>query len=328
MSSTLGALRRRVLTPDVSETRLSVRGFHDKDPAARELLETVGGSFLAGFGHAAQARAPEDATAPLDGIPAPYRGFAYEGAGMAFAIRDALPLGRRGRNARFLSGAGAPHAYMVHVGAGWAMARVPRALWSRLALDDPLLRWLALDGYGFHQAYFHTERYVRERYREARFPWPGGPLSWYADHVIDQGIGRASWFVGGADPTVVADLIDSFAESRRGDLYAGAGLAATYAGGGDEAELREFAARAGDWAPQLAQGSAFAATARVDAGLEVPHTSVATGVFCGITPREAKELCDRTRPGPVAELPERPGVPAYEVWRQRIASAFGAGVSA
>ena len=31
--------------------------------------------------------------------------------------------------------------------------------------SDPLLGWLAIDGYGFHQAYFHTARYVGEQYQ-------------------------------------------------------------------------------------------------------------------------------------------------------------------
>src|SRR5207245_1132167 len=83
---------------------------------------------------------------------------------------------------------------------------------------------------------------------------PGGP-QWYADRVIDQGIGRAMWFVGGADADLVATLIDRFPESRRGDLYGGAGLAATYAGGAEEAELRLLADRAGSHRFQVAQGA-------------------------------------------------------------------------
>jgi hypothetical protein len=321
----VAALRRRVLTPSTSNADLSVRGFHVKDEAAKDLLETVGRTFLQGFAHAAEAAKPEDAQAPLERIPRQFRGFAYEGAGMGFAVRDALPFGRGGRNGRFLDGPGRVHSYMIVVGAGWAMARVPRSRWSRLELGDPLLRWLALDGYGFHQAYFETRKYVRDQYQEKDFPFPAVGTPWYRDHAIDQGIGRAIWFVGGTDPTVAADLIDSFPEHRRPDLYAGAGLAATYAGGADEKELRLFRSRAGAHLPNLAQGSAFAATARVEAGLTVEHTRVATRVFCGMTPEEAARLCERTRPEPVAQLPEHPGLPSFEVWRGRIADVFATG---
>ncbi|WP_447007446.1 DUF1702 family protein [Saccharothrix isguenensis] len=322
MSSTWRALRRRILTPGVSNTTIAVRGFHDKGPAAVDLLETVGRSFLQGYGHAVEARTPDEAERRLEQVPRRFRGFAYEGAGMGFAVLDALPFGRGGRNVRFLEGLAAKHSYMVYVGVGWAMARVPRSRWSRLELGDPVLRWLALDGYGFHQAYFHTAKYVHGQFREPDFPYEAHGASSYCDHVIDQGIGRALWFVGGTDPRVVADLIDSFAESRRADLYSGAGLAATYAGGGDEDELRAFRSRAGAYRPNLAQGSAFAATARVEADLAIEHTSLATRVFCDMTPEEATALCGETRPAPSAEVPGQPGIPSFEVWRRRITSAF------
>jgi enediyne biosynthesis protein E3 len=295
-----------------------VRGFPEKSSAARELLETVGRSFLTGYAYAAQARTPADAEERLEGVAAPFRGFAYEGAAMAFAVLDALPFGGSRRVETFLAGRGADHVYMAYVGVGWAMARVPRFRWSKLYAPDPLLQWLVLDGYGFHQAYFHTQRYVHQQFREPRFPWPVGGPRWYADRAIDQGIGRAMWFVGGTDVDLVATMIDKFPARRRPDLYSGAGLAATYAGGADEAELRRFVQRAGEHRGQLAQASAFAATARIRAGLVTPHTHVATGVFCGMTPEDASRLSDELRPDHSVSGP----LPAYEVWRRRIADEF------
>jgi hypothetical protein len=41
---------------------------------------------------------------------------------------------------------------------------------------------------------------------------------------------------------------------------------------------------------------------------------------------EAVELCDRTRPAAAPETPGHPGIPAYEVWRRRVAAVFGAEV--
>jgi hypothetical protein len=314
----------------VSSTALDVRGFHIKDQDARELLETVGRSFLSGYAKAAETGSSEAAVPGLEEIPIRFRGFAYEGAAMCFALFDALPFGG-GRIDRLLAGRGQAHIYMVHVGIGWAMARIPRFLWHRLRVPDPLLRWLVLDGYGFHQAYFRTDRYVHRQFRDERFPWPADGPAWYADRAIDQGIGRAMWFVGGGDARAVAGLIDRFPENRRPDLYAGSGLAASYAGGAGEAELRWFLRHAGQCAPQVAQGAVFAATARVHAGLVVPHTELAARVFCGMTPRQAADLADRERPGPgdapdVAATPahrtDPAGTPVYEAWRQRIAGAF------
>jgi len=318
LTNVWGALRRRVLTPAVSATRLDVRGFHAKSSAARELLETIGGTFLAGYARAAEAGEPAAAEEHLERVPARFRGFAYEGAAMGFAMRDALPFST-GRNVSgFLAGRGRDHVYMAYVGIGWAMARLPKFRWPDGMALDPLLRWLVLDGYGFHQAYFHTGRYVHGQHQDPRFPWPAGSERWYANRAIDQGIGRALWFVGGTDATLVATMIDKFPAERRSDLYSGAGLAASYAGGADEAELRLFWQRAGAHRAQVAQACAFAADARVRAGLVVPHSRVATQVFCGLTPEEAARIAAELRP----EQPVQDGLPAYEVWRQRIAAEF------
>jgi enediyne biosynthesis protein E3 len=320
MASTWRALRRRIITPSAAETSLERRGFHEKDAAARELLEGIGQVFLTGYAYAAEAKSPAAAEEKLEEVPRQFRGFAYEGAAMGFTILDAMPFARRRRFAEFVAGRGSDHIYMAYVGIGWAMARLPRFLWAKSSRLDPLLRWLVLDGYGFHQAYFRTRRYVHERFQEPVFRWPPDGPSWYANRVIDQGIGRAMWFVGGADADLVSTLIDRFPEDRRADLYSGAGLAATYAGGADEDELRSLQKRAGAHRFQLAQGSAFAAAARVRAQLVVAHTEVATQVFCGMSPAAAAELTDSV----LAALPPDGELPAYEIWRQRTAHEIAA----
>jgi len=313
------ALRRRLLTPDVAETTLDKRGFHKKSPAATERLETVGSTFLHGYAHVLEARTPADAVDPIEQVPDWFRGFAYEGAGMGLAMLDGLPFGRSDNVRRFLERPpGEAYQYLVYVGIGWAMARLPRFRWPRPATLDPLLVPLVLDGYGFHQAYFHTARYVDGQYQEPGFPWPGGRHGSYASKAIDQGIGRALWFVGGTDPDRVAGLVDAFPASRRGHLYSGVGLAATYAGGVADHELRALARRVGPHRGDVAQGCAFAADARVRAGIVPPHTALATQVFCGATPDEVSRITGELRPDPRVEG----DVPAYEVWRQRLAHEF------
>jgi hypothetical protein len=297
---------------------MAVRGFHVKTLESRDLLETVGRSFLTGYGYAAQARTAAGAEQDLETVARQFRGFSYEGAAMGFAVREGLPIPARGLVEELLRGRGADHVYMVYVGVGWAMARLPRFRWTTLHAPDPLLRWLVLDGYGFHQAYFKTRRYVQECYQEQDFPWPGDISRRYASNAIDQGIGRALWFVGGTDPEVVVALIERFPVQRHPDLYSGAGLAATYAGGGDESELRAFWGLAGQHRPYVAQGAAFAATARVQADLVMPHNELATRIFCGTTPDEALKISAEA----LVDLPPDGEVPAYEVWRQRIAAAF------
>ncbi|MFL6163717.1 MAG: DUF1702 family protein [Jatrophihabitantaceae bacterium] len=316
------ALRRRILTPSMSETRLDVRGFYSKDAAAKARLERIGATFLTGYGYAAEARGVVEAEQRLESLDREVRGFGYEGAAMAFAVRDGLPIGGSSHVAQLLAGRGRQHAYMVYVGVGWAMARLPRFRWSRITVADPLMRWLVLDGYGFHQAYFHTQQYVTEHYQEPAIPWPAEGPRWYAQHAIDQGIGRALWFVGGTDVERVTALIGGFPAERHPDLYSGAGLAATYAGGAEIAELALLAERAGGYRPQLMQGAVFAATARVEAGLVVPHTEVATELLCGITPAAAAQLSFDSRP---VAADEQDDLPDYEIWRRTLAGVLAAG---
>lgn len=266
-----------------------------------------------------EARTPDDAISPLEEIPDWARGFAYEGAGMALAMLDGLPFGRSDNVDRFLERPrGEAYTYLVYVGIGWAMARLPKFRWPKPRDLDPFLVPLVLDGYGFHQAYFRTAKYIEGQYQDPNFPWPGGAHASYANRAIDQGIGRAAWFIAGTDPERVADLIDTFAEQRRGDLYSGVGLAATYAGGVEEQELRAVLRRAGDYRANLAQGSAFAADARVRAGIVPPHSALATRVLCGAKPEDVSRLVTKLRPDQEVEGDQ----PAYEVWRQRLANEF------
>ncbi len=294
---------------------MEVRGFHVKNAEAKKRLEYIGEVFLQGYAYAVEADSPAEAEELLETVPQDMRGFAYEGAGMGAVVYDSLP-GHAGRLQGLLAGRGRNHDYMIYVGIGWAMARLPKPLWPDIRATDPLLRWLALDGYGFHQAYFKTDAYVRNPHNQHPFRWSGGH-NHYTLNAIDQGIGRALWFVGGTDPDVVTNLIHAYPEHRHGDLYAGAGLACAYAGGVSEDELAHFVEGAGEHRWALAQGSAFATEARVKAGTVIDHTHLAARVVCGTTTEHAAQVCRDTRPqasgatGPF---------PAYETWRHDIAA--------
>src|SRR5262249_3287757 len=147
------------------------------------------------------------------------------------------------------------HRYMIYVGAGWAVARLKRSLARAVKRRDPLLGWLVADGWGFHQTYFFPAQWGSGQKRMAAG-------AGYLARAVDQGIGRALWFVAGADPERVANRIGRFAFDRHADLWSGVGLAATYAGGCAPHELPALVELAGEHRPQLAQGAAFAVTAR------------------------------------------------------------------
>src|SRR5262249_49949100 len=144
------------------------------------------------------------------------QGFAYEGASMAMALLDLLqPWGRR-RWRVFADGPGAPHVYVVHVGLGWAVARVPWRFDAIRAWGDPFLHWLGLDGVGFHEGFFHGDRY------RAGARYPRG-IAGYGTRAFDQGLGRSLWFSEAGDVDRILSTIRSFGHHRHADLWSGVG---------------------------------------------------------------------------------------------------------
>ncbi len=307
-------LRRALFGIDPADTSFVRRGFHGEPSPVRDRLERVGQTFVTGY-HAALADGrPEPLAQRIDAeVERDFRGFAYEGAGMALALLDTLIPGRRDRLARFLAGPGGAHTYIVHVGAGWVMARLPvspRRYLNRLA--DPLLRWLALDGYGFHEGFFRWPKAVTRQQVPRR-------LQGYARRGFDQGLGRSLWFVEGADVDRLPRTIGAFPAARQPDLWGGLGLACGYAGGRSQAEVESLLAAAGPHAPRLAQGVSFAAKARQRAGNLTPQTELACRVVWGLPAADVAAVSDEA----LHDLPpDRPGEPAFEVWRQRIQDVF------
>lgn len=307
MRASLGSLFKRVFDISPSETSFERRGFRGGTPAARQRLERIGVAFIHGY-RAALENAPSEVMIPhLNTVAPEFRGFAFEGAAMGLALQDWLTPWNRGRIQNFLNGTGNAHAYMVHVGAGWIMARVPGSVERFMSRFDPLLRWLLVDGYGFHEAFFHWPRYLAGASIPKR-------LRGYARRVFDQGFGRCLWFVDGAGVQRIPNTIAAFPSERQGDLWSGIGLASVYAGEVSEAELQALREAAGPFAPQLAQGAAFAAKARQRAGNLTPYHDVACTILCGLNATEAAQVTDDA----LENLPSDGAVPAYETWRRRI----------
>jgi hypothetical protein len=130
------------------------RGFAPAEPEVQAKLDAVVQSFAAGYNHAMSPRPAWNTKA----APESLRGFAVEGAAMAQALGDLL-TSSRGRRLRWLAGAdGDRHPHLIHVGAGWAFARLRCPPWRGIDFGEPVVRWLAWDGWGFHQAFFAPRR--------------------------------------------------------------------------------------------------------------------------------------------------------------------------
>ena len=154
------SFRRRFFALTFEQTSFSRRGFHGGAAPIRQRLEAVGGAFVTGCNLALEHGSPEFVGPALNAMESDVRGFAFEGAAMGLALLDFLTPWRRDRISKFLRGAGDAHAYMVHVGVGWVWARMPFGFRRRQKKLDPLLGWLAFDGWGFHEGFFHWPKYI------------------------------------------------------------------------------------------------------------------------------------------------------------------------
>ncbi len=303
---------RRYLEINLREVEFDRRGFTCSNPDVRAHLETIGRTFLLGYSAAMARDGQYSLASELDQIQPEQRGFAYEGAAMALVLQDGIMF-RGDQFLRFATGAGRRHIYMLHVGAGWAYARLP---WTRRRIErafarlDPVLRWLAIDGYGFHQGYFRGKT-------QAISDLPAAHLSEHGRHVFFQGLGRSLWFIEGADVHRICRSISQFSPLYHNDAWSGVGLACAYAGGIASAAIAELQQESGLHAAALAQGAAFAAKARQLAGNPAPHTDMACSVICQMPAGQAAALCDTAfaRINPLHSCP-------YQDWRLFLQNSF------
>ena len=304
----------RLFRISLKETTFTRRGFYCADAEKQAHLEGIGAAFVKGYNLALDPAGVPALCEELNTVHRERRGFAFEGAAMALALTNHLwrPQASRWRQLRERAG---EHKYMLFVGYGWALARLP---WLRnrpasvLSKFEYLEKWLILDGYGFHEGYFHPKQSIVA----GRIP---PALAGAEVKVFDQGLGRSIWFVSGADISRIARAVKGFPEYRRADIWSGIGLAATYAGGVARQQLLELRELAAGYEEHLAQGSAFAAQARIRAGLELPETGIATEVFCNCTAEATGEIVSGALNSITAD---QSSYEAYEQWRTSIRERF------
>ncbi|MGK7942039.1 MAG: DUF1702 family protein [Crocosphaera sp.] len=336
-----GKLRQTFLQISPEEATFRRRGFLSTHCQTQQHLETIGKTFLQGYQTAIAFNDPSQVIVNLNSLEKEYRGFAFEGAAMGLALLDRLSPWNTTRITQFLSLEGQNHIYMTYVGIGWLLARLPGGVQSYLSkLRDketqgdkfrmkqqlhskfyilnstfhtphPLLGWLAIDGYGFHQGYFHWPEYIQGIL-------PPKNLSGYSCRVFDQGLGRSLWFVKGANLQAIEQAIAQFQPCRRADLWSGIGLACAYAGGMKNVQLDSLKQVAKPYYAQLAQGTAFAAKTRLRAENLTEHTEIAVQNLCGMSVQQAADITDDALMG----LSYEETIPAYEQWRQRIQQRF------
>ncbi|HKP83987.1 MAG TPA: DUF1702 family protein [Pyrinomonadaceae bacterium] len=305
--SLLGQARRRFLGLSPAEASFARRGFLTGEEIARQRLEQIGITFLSGYHAALEETGFAPLARRLSIVETDLQGFAFEGAAMGLALLDCFIPWRKDRWRIFTEGFAKSHIYMMHVGLGWALARLRRGVKPHLVQLDPLLGWLVVDGYGFHEGYFSWPRYVEQQAIPSQ-------LDGYERRVFDQGLGRSLWFVKGANVAAVANAIDNFPSERQEDLWSGVGLACAYAGGCGRAAIESLRVAVNEHLPAFAQGVAFAAKTRQRAANLNPHTET----VCRLIWKDSAAAVAAITDAALEDLREESGLPAYEIWRRRI----------
>ena len=292
------------------EARLDKRGFAATTPDKQKCLEDAGKSFILGYLSALSSAEVNRAASECEKLSPALRGFAYEGSAMGLALIDLVSVGKPRLFRAFAEGPAQHHIYMVHVGTGWALARCPWGMLTFFPFLDPLLRWLAIDGLGFHEGFFHASKFIatcgtsRKRRKNSE--------------AFDNGLGRAMWFASGARAELATQTLAAFPKERQAALWSGIGLAATYAGGASSSELQDLLSAAGEHRDEIALGAAFAAKARCRAGNLTDNANLACGVFCQMDATSAAAVTDRC----LEAIGPHHHSGSYAQWRESIKKAF------
>jgi enediyne biosynthesis protein E3 len=275
------------------------------------LFEPVASNLVGGFKTALDDDRFNVLVPRLDSVEGEFRGVAYEGAGMGLMLLDSLGPWKK-RLQAFIDGPGAPYDWLLYIGAGLVLPRVPMHPDRFLAKLDPFLRWFVMDGYGFYEGFFSGERSVIKHRIPAR-------VTGYGQRAFDHGLGRSIWFSTGANVDRIVSTISSFPRSRQADLWGGIGLACAYAACVvDRDAIRVLHKTAGPYGPAMAAGAAVAATYRMQTGGVAEQTDLACEVLCGLTSAEVAQIGNAER----KSLPPDGVEPAYEIWRQSLARRF------
>jgi hypothetical protein len=265
---------------------------------------------ILGIALGAQALALKDPAAldeHLAGIDADLVGFGIEGASMGLTMLGARSKAQAKHMEALRSGRWAPFAVLMHAGAGLAHGELDAPVLDYVKSSDNVAAGFAVDGYGFHLGFIAPGRHL------AGQRWPKG-FKGDAGRVIDNGLARSLWFGCAGDAAAAIAGVAAFPADRHGDLWAGVGFAATYAGGLNDKGAKALRDAAGADRASLAGGSALAAHVRVQCDNVTPAVDQTVKAFTGKSAKQCDKLCAgaRDKAGKKATLA------AFVAWRDAV----------
>lgn len=259
-------------------------------PGARsDIAQNVGSLFVEGY----NAGLETDSTRlsrQLNSLPAVERSILYEGAFCALASLDLTDqYGRKEERdpamlrVTELAVTSPDLAAAVNYGVGGALSHLDVNALRNLSLTNEMWSWPAIDSYGCHMGYF--------RWSEVML-LPGYPpgISGLAKRAFDQGLGRAIWFLSGARPALMAEIISKFAHYRRADLWSGVGTMTGMYGCESDKDLKLLSNYARKHRLKLQLGVTVGAYIRHTLDSIDSSTEAACKVVCHAGSREIADL--------------------------------------
>ena len=231
---------------------------------------------------------------------------------MGLAMIDYTSFGRETKFQKFVH-ENPNYKVLPHVGAGFAISVLNRDIEKSLAPMNPMQRWWAIDGYGFHNGIFKWKQSIQKQIVPKK-------ITGYARRAFDRGLGRSIWFLFSGDANRIVEQLQKFPESRHADMWSGIGVASTYAGGVSEETLRNVKAAAGSYTSYVSLGSTQAARDRYLANNIVEHNDLACLVYCGMSAQSVAKMTIRVMEDLNIDANEKVFVeqPIYEVYRENI----------
>lgn len=196
----------------------------------------------------------------LNTTDAEFRSIAFEAAAMNAALKDL----EQGSDLNLwlhlaTSVEAVPHLTQIHIGLGWALAQQQVDATPFLAQLNPIMRYRVLDGYGYYEGMFRRRKSIVNK-QVPEF------LSGTALAAYYQGLGRCMWYLTNGDIDATINMLHSMGSDHQEDLWRGLGIAVTYVGGADKSVLHDILIKAEVYKPQLLTGAAMAAISRHTAG--------------------------------------------------------------
>ncbi len=257
----------------------------DAPTPKRRIVSEALDLFTTGY-NAAIETDPQTLAKHLEGLDVIERSVMLEGSYTAVATMD-LQEGANWANLQELMAASSDSIIAMNEGIGQALCQQRMQIDFVPKVTATFWGWLAVDGYGCHAGYFRWPETIAQQ----KIP---ACLDEIGIKAFDQGVGRAMWMMGAADPKTIKRLVNNFPPSRRADMWSGVGMMVGMWGADDSKDMRRFLLASGRWRPWLQLGVSWSTMGRAQAGQIMDYTRDACRVICGSDDSEVIALVARS----------------------------------